>query len=100
MTYCVDTYILSLTTKIYKYLYTYIIKGKAAVFQGRQAYGSAFGEKYGNADKVEDLCKALVLQGYSYLGKDIFHSGITGEPLQSYIFAGPVFYQKLKHMVS
>ncbi len=26
-------------------------------------------------------------------------SGITGEPFQSYIFAGPVFYQKLKHMV-
>jgi len=25
--------------------------------------------------------------------------GITGEPLEAYIFMGPVFYQKLKHMV-
>lgn len=45
------------------------------------------------------MCAALVQHGYSYVGKDIFHSGITGEPLQSYIFSGPVFYQKLKHMV-
>merc|ERR1719197_902253 len=26
-------------------------------------------------------------------------SGLTGEPLQCYIFTGPVYYQKLKHMV-
>ncbi|CAN0493979.1 unnamed protein product, partial [Ectocarpus sp. 12 AP-2014] len=26
-------------------------------------------------------------------------SGTGGEPLMNYIFAGPVFYQKLKHMV-
>ena len=25
--------------------------------------------------------------------------GISGEPLQAYIFSGPVYYQKLKHMV-
>ena len=27
------------------------------------------------------------------------YSGLTGEPLMAYIFMGPVFYQKLKHMV-
>jgi len=26
-------------------------------------------------------------------------SGTSGEPLSAYIFMGPVFYQKLKHMV-
>jgi DNA-directed RNA polymerase III subunit RPC2 len=99
-----------------------LVAGKAGVFEGRyeyirvivgrytgctkhwcsiyrQAYGSAFGEEYGNADKLEDCCKQLVQHGYSYQGKDSFTSGITGMPLQGYIFAGPVFYQKLKHMV-
>lgn len=43
--------------------------------------------------------KALVERGYSYVGKDMLMSGTGGEPLMNYIFAGPVFYQKLKHMV-
>jgi DNA-directed RNA polymerase III subunit RPC2 len=76
-----------------------LVSGKAAVFEGRQGYGSAFGEQFGNADRVEVACSTLVKYGYSYVGKDILTSGITGEPLESYVFMGPVFYQKLKHMV-
>jgi DNA-directed RNA polymerase III subunit RPC2 len=76
-----------------------LVSGKAGVFDGRQGYGSAFGERFGNADRVEVACAHLVKHGYSYVGKDILTSGITGEPLESYIFTGPVFYQKLKHMV-
>lgn len=33
------------------------------------------------------------------MGKEVITSGVSGEPLLSYIFMGPVFYQKLKHMV-
>ena len=40
-----------------------------------------------------------VSKGFSYSGKDYLTSGITGEPLQAYIFMGPIYYQKLKHMV-
>ena len=35
----------------------------------------------------------------SYVGKEIITSGTSGEPLLAYIFQGPIFYQKLKHMV-
>jgi DNA-directed RNA polymerase III subunit RPC2 len=76
-----------------------LVSGKAAVFEGRQGYGSAFGEEFGNADRVEVACALLVKHGYSYVGKDILTSGITGQPLETFIFMGPVFYQKLKHMV-
>jgi DNA-directed RNA polymerase III subunit RPC2 len=45
------------------------------------------------------LSEVLVHHGFNYSGKDMLTSGITGETLQAYIFAGPVYYQKLKHMV-
>ncbi|CAL9004635.1 unnamed protein product, partial [Prunus brigantina] len=62
-------------------------------------YGSAFGEPGGHADKVEAISETLVRMGFSYDGKDFIYSGITGCPLQAYIFMGPIYYQKLKHMV-
>lgn len=40
--------------------------------------------------KVEDVCEELRKHGFNYLGKDIFYSGTTGEPLQAYIYSGPV----------
>ncbi|KAL3171997.1 hypothetical protein MRX96_043674 [Rhipicephalus microplus] len=49
--------------------------------------------------KVEDVGEELIQHGFNYLGKDCLTSGITGEPLQAYIYMGPIYYQKLKHMV-
>ncbi|KAL0727866.1 hypothetical protein Bca4012_023959 [Brassica carinata] len=76
-----------------------LLGSKAGVSSGRFHYGSAFGEESGHADKVEDICKTLVKHGYSYSGKELLYSGLSGEPLQAYIFMGPMYYQKLKHMV-
>ena len=71
-----------------------LLSGKAGVMKGAVQYGTAFG-----GSKVEDMSRILIENGYSYSGKDFLTSGITGEPLQAYIFFGPVYYQKLKHMV-
>ena len=76
-----------------------LVAGKAGVLDGRQAYGTAFGEARGNADKVNVASESLVRRGFSYVGKDILTSGLSGETLLAYVFMGPVFYQKLKHMV-
>ncbi|KAF1329291.1 DNA-directed RNA polymerase iii subunit, partial [Globisporangium splendens] len=76
-----------------------LIAGKAGVLNGRRAYGTAFGEKYGTADNVLDCSRELVKNGFNYAGKDYLTSGITGEPILCYIFMGPIYYQKLKHMV-
>lgn len=71
-----------------------LLAGKVGLLLGKQTYGTAFA-----SPSVEDLGRTLVEYGYNYGGKDFMTSGITGEPLQAYIFFGPVFYQRLKHMV-
>ncbi|KXS21136.1 beta and beta-prime subunits of DNA dependent RNA-polymerase [Gonapodya prolifera JEL478] len=71
-----------------------LLAGKAGVLVGKLQYGTAFG-----GSKVEDMSRILIEHGYNYSGKDYVTSGITGEPLEAYIFSGPVYYQKLKHMV-
>ncbi|CAH1448175.1 unnamed protein product [Lactuca virosa] len=76
-----------------------LLGSKAGVSCGKFHYGSAFGEPSGHAHKVEDISETLVKHGFCYNGKDFLYSGITGMPLQAYIFMGPIYYQKLKHMV-
>ncbi|XP_019643949.1 PREDICTED: DNA-directed RNA polymerase III subunit RPC2-like [Branchiostoma belcheri] len=71
-----------------------LLAGKAGVLEGKFHYGTAFG-----GSKVKDVCEELVQHGFNYQGKDYLTSGITGEPLNAYIYTGPVYYQKLKHMV-
>ncbi|GJM89953.1 hypothetical protein PR202_ga06184 [Eleusine coracana subsp. coracana] len=43
--------------------------------------------------------KTLIKHGFSYNGKDFLYSGILDHPVEAYIFMGPIYYQKLKHMV-
>ena len=71
-----------------------LISGKAGVVNGSLEYGTCFG-----GSKLEDMSQILVENGYNYSGKDMLYSGETGECLQAYIFFGPIYYQKLKHMV-
>ena len=66
-----------------------LLGGKAGVLEGKFHYGTAFG-----GSKVSDICEELVKNGYNYLGKDILTSGITGEPLEAYIYHGPGMLQK------
>ncbi|KAG8953380.1 DNA-directed RNA polymerase III core subunit ret1 [Tulasnella sp. 408] len=48
---------------------------------------------------VEDMSRLLIECGFNYAGKDSLTSGITGEVQEAYTYFGPIFYQKLKHMV-
>jgi len=71
-----------------------LIGGKAGLLEGKHHYGTAFG-----GSKVSDISEELARHGFNYQGKDLLYSGLNGEPLQAYIYHGPVYYQKLKHMV-
>lgn len=39
------------------------------------------------------MSRILIEHGFNYAGKDMLTSGITGEPLQAYVYFGPIFYQ-------
>lgn len=72
------------------------LTGKASIIHGRPDYG--FGDAF-RSHPLEEMSQVLVDHGFSWEGKDYFTSGITGEPLEAYVFNGPIYYQRLKHMV-
>ncbi len=62
-----------------------LISGKANMMNGTFGDATAFA-----GDKIEDISEMLVKYGYNYTGKDVLTSGITGEPINAYIYTGPV----------
>jgi DNA-directed RNA polymerase beta subunit/intein/homing endonuclease len=57
------------------------------------------GTSFGNLD-VKTICSELLRLGYESYGNELMYNGLTGEQLETSIFIGPVFYQRLKHMVN
>ncbi|KAF4671681.1 DNA-directed RNA polymerase III subunit RPC2 [Perkinsus chesapeaki] len=70
------------------------VSGKAGVLDGERSYGTAFG---GTTKK--HMTESLIRHGFHPSAKEYITSGVTGEALECYIFVGPIYYQKLKHMV-
>lgn len=69
--------------------------GKALLELGLFGDGTSFGEF-----DIKDICKELQNIGYESKGNELMYNGLTGEQIESSIFVGPVFYQRLKHMVA
>ena len=57
------------------------------------------GTSFGELD-VDTICKLLLEVGYEARGNELLYNGMTGEQHEVAVFTGPVFYQRLKHMVS
>ena len=57
------------------------------------------GTSFGNLD-VKTISQELLKLGYESYGNELMYNGLTGEQLETNIFIGPVFYQRLKHMVA
>ena len=57
------------------------------------------GTSFGNLD-ISTISSELQKLNYESYGNEILYNGLTGEQLESSIFIGPVFYQRLKHMVN
>ena len=57
------------------------------------------GTSFGNLD-VNTISQELQNLGYESYGNEIMYNGLTGDQIETSIFFGPVFYQRLKHMVN
>lgn len=42
----------------------------------------------------------LRAKGFNYHGGEVLYSGVYGVEMKCEIFIGPVYYQRLRHMVS
>ena len=71
------------------------VLGKTLLELGLFGDGTSFGKF-----DVKDICKELQKVGYESNGNELLYNGLTGEQIETSIFVGPVFYQRLKHMVS
>ena len=69
--------------------------GKVLLSLGLFGDGSSF-----NSFPVKDICNELIKCGYEKHGNEVMYNGMTGEQIESSIFIGPTFYQRLKHMVN
>ena len=71
------------------------VLGKVLVELGLFGDGTSFGEY-----DVKNICDELIKLGYEAHGNELLYNGLTGEQHECSVFMGPVFYQRLKHMVN
>ena len=71
------------------------VLGKLLVELGLFGDGTAFGDF-----ELKDICDLLLKAGYEAHGNELLYNGLTGEQVECSVFMGPVFYQRLKHMVN
>ena len=69
--------------------------GKVLVELGLFGDGTSFGDL-----DVKSISNKLLDLGYESRGNEIMYNGLTGEQIECDVFMGPVFYQRLKHMVT
>ena len=68
--------------------------GKLLLELGMLGDGTSFGDL-----TVDSIRRKLVSEGLESTGEEIMYDGQTGLQMESSVFIGPVFYQRLKHMV-
>jgi DNA-directed RNA polymerase beta subunit len=71
------------------------ILGKVLIELGMFGDGTSFGDL-----DVKTIAEELQKVGYESYGNEVMYNGFTGEQFEANVFIGPVFYQRLKHMVN
>ena len=69
--------------------------GEVLVELGLFGDGTSFGDL-----NTTDISNKLLELGHEAHGNKLLYNGLTGEQIECSVFMGPVFYQRLKHMVN
>jgi DNA-directed RNA polymerase II subunit RPB2 len=69
--------------------------GKVLLELGLFGDATSFGEL-----DIKTIAQELQRVGMESYGNEIMYNGLTGEQMEMSVFIGPVFYQRLKHMVN
>jgi len=72
-----------------------MLGGKASCMNGKTVNGTAF-----SGQDAEEFKKVLKENGYESYGKEILYDGLGGRRIESEIFIGVIYYQRLHHLVS
>ncbi|RLG20076.1 DNA-directed RNA polymerase subunit B [Candidatus Micrarchaeota archaeon] len=72
-----------------------MLGGKAACFSGEFVNGTAF-----SGTDAEAFKEVLKQNGFESYGKEVLYDGFTGKRIESEIFMGVIYYQRLHHLVS
>lgn len=72
-----------------------VVVSKTGALKGEFRDGTAFERR-----DMESVCSELEELGYDRYGYESVYSGISGRKMESRLFIGPCFYQRLKHLVA
>ena len=70
------------------------LASKVACFKGEEGDATPFQDV-----TVEHISEDLHRLGYQKRGNEVMYNGWTGRKMETQIFLGPTYYQRLKHMV-
>ena len=71
---------------------------KIGCYKGEEKYCTPFTSHSTNS--MEKICKELESCGMNKYGEERMYNGFTGIPFNAMIFISPIYYQRLKHLVS
>jgi DNA-directed RNA polymerase II subunit RPB2 len=77
---------------------TECLYGKLSSLNGKFGDATAFTDQ--SINPVESISNLLKAYGFQRYGNEKLFNGFTGEFLDSELFIGPTYYQRLKHMVA
>ena len=83
-------------------LLTEVLSSQAGSLKGKFIDATPFASsvKERSNSIVDELGPMLASYGFNYHGTEILYSGVFGTEMKCEIFLGPVYYQRLRHMVS